>query len=189
MDSALIVSGGERGIEALSQILRQAGLDRLATVPTAARARQLLMEGTFSLCLINAPLPDETGERLALDLAARGECEVVLCLRAQEFEQVSSRVEGAGVLTVSKPLHRTLFWNTLKVAMATHRRVQRFRAENARLSRMLEDMRVIDRAKWQLITHRGLSEEEAHRFLEKQSMDTRRSKREVAEEILRAYAP
>ena len=50
-------------------------------------------------------------------------------------------------------------------------------------------MRVIDRAKWQLITHRGLSEEEAHRFLEKQSMDTRRSKREVAEEILRAYAP
>ena len=37
------------------------------------------------------------------------------------------------------------------------------------------------------IKNLGLSEEEAHKIIEKQAMDTRQSKREVAETVLRTY--
>ena len=187
MDSALIVSSGERGLSVLSQILRQAGVERLSTAPTAALAKQMLVENEFDLCMINSPLSDETGERLALNIASRGNSEVILCVRAEVFEEVSAHVEDAGVLTVSKPIQRALLWNTLKVAISAHRRVQRFQAENTRLIHRIEDIRMVDRAKCLLISYLGMSEEEAHRYLEKQAMDTRRSKREVAEQILKNY--
>ena len=42
----------------------------------------------------------------------------------------------------------------------------------------------MDRAKCYLIEHKGTSEAEAHRMIEKTAMDTRRDRAEVAAEIL-----
>jgi len=39
-----------------------------------------------------------------------------------------------------------------------------------------------------LISYLSLSEQESHRFIEKQAMDLRSTKRAIAEEILKTYA-
>ena len=59
--------------------------------------------------------------------------------------------------------------------------------ENKKLSRRLEDMGLIDRAKCVLIQVLGMTEPQAHRYIEKQAMDMRVSKRQVAEELLKTY--
>jgi response regulator NasT len=46
-------------------------------------------------------------------------------------------------------------------------------------------MRLINQAKWQLIVQNQMTEAEAHRYIEKQAMDTRQSKWDVALEILK----
>ena len=51
----------------------------------------------------------------------------------------------------------------------------------------IQDIRTIDRAKCLLIQYSGMSEEQAHRYLEKQAMDRRMTRREVAEEVLRLH--
>jgi two-component system, response regulator PdtaR len=48
-------------------------------------------------------------------------------------------------------------------------------------------LRIIDRAKWILISSMKMSEQEAHRYIEKQAMDIRSSRRFVAEGILKRY--
>nr|WP_325247385.1 ANTAR domain-containing protein [uncultured Oscillibacter sp.] len=48
-------------------------------------------------------------------------------------------------------------------------------------------MRLVNRAKWTLIQCLGMSEEEAHRYIEKQAMDNRISRREVAKRVLTTY--
>ena len=48
----------------------------------------------------------------------------------------------------------------------------------------MEEIRLVNRAKWALIESRGMSEEEAHRYIQKLSMDMCLSKRETAENIL-----
>jgi signal transduction protein with GAF and PtsI domain len=48
----------------------------------------------------------------------------------------------------------------------------------------LESRKVIERAKDLLMQERGLNGQEAYRFIQKQSMDSRRSMREIAEAIL-----
>ena len=42
----------------------------------------------------------------------------------------------------------------------------------------------MNRAKWRLIQEQGLTEQEAHRYIEKQAMDRCVTRRTVAEEIL-----
>ena len=63
----------------------------------------------------------------------------------------------------------------------------RLREENRRLSRRLEDARLVCRAKCLLIQYGGMTEEEAHHAVERRAMDRRRSRREAAEEIIAAY--
>ena len=59
--------------------------------------------------------------------------------------------------------------------------------ENIRLKARIEELRLIDRAKCTLISVLNISEQEAHRAIEKQAMDMRLTKKQVAENILRIY--
>ena len=59
--------------------------------------------------------------------------------------------------------------------------------KTARLEEKMQEIRTVNHAKWTLIRNMGITEEEAHRLIEKQAMDTRRTKSEVAEGIIRTY--
>lgn len=54
-------------------------------------------------------------------------------------------------------------------------------------SREPEDLKIVNRAKGVLITRLGMTEPEAHRYIEKRAMDMRATKRAVAESILKTY--
>ncbi len=52
----------------------------------------------------------------------------------------------------------------------------------------MEEIRIVNRAKWILIRELKLDEQGAHRYIEKQAMDRCISKRIVTEEIIKTYA-
>lgn len=59
--------------------------------------------------------------------------------------------------------------------------------QNEQLQKKIEDIKFVDRAKCVLIEYLKMSEAEAHRFIEKQAMDLRVTKREIASRILKTY--
>src|SRR5690606_21119762 len=99
-----------------------------------------------------------------------GVSQVILVVKAEFFEEVSAETEEYGVLTVAKPINKTLFWYALKLARSAGSRLKNIQAENTSLKQKIEDIRVIDRAKCILISYLRMSEPEAHRYLEKQAM-------------------
>jgi len=187
MESALIVSCSEKGASSLAGILTEASISHITTVSNAGEARRILIEKDFDLCVINAPLPDEFGEILARNIAARITSQVILIVRSELFDEVSSKVEEDGVITIAKPISKPMFWNALKLASVMHKRISVMKNENRKLIQKIEDIRVIDRAKCILISHLSFTEPEAHRYIEKQAMDMRITRRKVAEEILKTY--
>ena len=58
---------------------------------------------------------------------------------------------------------------------------------NRSLQEKLAAIRTVNHAKWLLIDRLHLSEQEAHRLIEKRAMDERISSREAAECIIRTY--
>ena len=59
--------------------------------------------------------------------------------------------------------------------------------ENRQLSQQLSDMKIVNRAKSMLMQYLNLTEEQAHRHIQKQAMDLRKTQRAVAEDILKTY--
>ena len=72
----------------------------------------------------------------------------------------------------------------IEIAISRHTQMKSLAEEVADLHERLETRKVIDRAKGILMTHRGLDEESAYRFLRRSAMDHNRRIAEVAQSVL-----
>ncbi len=187
METALIVSSSEKGKDFLENLLKECGFLRPAFAANGGEARRLLLEQNFDLVVINAPLQDEFGHELAMTLTRTTDFGILLMVKAELLDAVSAKVEDYGVFVIPKPIGKQLFFQTIKLVNASRKRVLGLRQENGRLQQKIEEMRLIDRAKCTLIQYLGFTEQQAHRYLEKQAMDLRVTRREVAEQVLRTY--
>ena len=79
-ERALLVSA--RGVDKLRQALASAGFLTIASAASAGEARRAAAQDTWPLVVINAPLPDETGLELAMELTGVTLSAVVLLVRA-----------------------------------------------------------------------------------------------------------
>lgn len=112
---------------------------------------------------------------------------VVLVTKSETVREAEAALQGLGVAVVSLPINVTLFSNSLHTAVIMSERLRAVRRENERLRCTIDDLKLVDRAKCALIQYLNMTEADAHRFIEKQAMNKRVSKRDVALEILKTY--
>lgn len=187
MERVLLVTSQQKSRELFEQLLAPRAFDVVKAAGDAGEAKRLLLAREFDLCVINTPLRDEFGLDLAQSLAAEGVMQVLVFVKSELLEQAAAKMEPFGVFVLAKPVNRQLLWSALQLMTAAYNRLRRLQTKNASLQQKIEDIRLIDRAKCTLIGTLKMSEEQAHKYIEKQAMDMRLSRREVAERILRTY--
>ena len=185
--SVLIVTGTEKGISFITEMLDPVIYNPVIPLKSAGEGRRMLITNNFDLVVINTPLTDEFGYEFALTVAEKKDAEIILIVKNEMFDEISYRVEDYGILTVSKPLSKPFFHQVLKLCAATSEKLKIFKTENLRLQGKLEEQRTIERAKWALMQYLSMSEAQAHRYIEKQAMDMRISKKSLAENIIKTY--
>ena len=182
----LVVSSGKQAYDYIAELLPSGEYDPITHVTSAGEAKRLLVGTDYDILIINTPLPDEFGTELALDCAVGTRGVLVLC-KSELYEQVSYRLEDSGILTLPRPVTRQTFYPTVRLLAATNARLAKMEKQNRSLKEKMEDIRVINRAKWLLMEKLNLSEKDAHYYIEKQAMDLRIPRREVAGNIIRTY--
>lgn len=182
--AVLLVSASEKFNSTLRGLLPAGEFWPLDCASGAAQARRKLLETSYDLVIINAPLPDDFGVRLALELCAETGAGVLLFVKAALYDEACTKVTEYGVLTVSKPAPLQLVRQSLRVLCATRERLRRMEERQATVEEKIEEIRLVNRAKWLLIERRGMTEAEAHRYIEKEAMDRRISRRELALELI-----
>lgn len=182
----LVVSSGKQAFDYIADLLPKGEYDPITYVSSAGEAKRLLLTTDYDLLIVNTPLPDEFGTELALDYA-EGTLGVLLLCKSDLYEQVAYRVENCGVLTLPRPVTKQTFYTAIKLLVAMNARLCKLEKQNRSLKEKMADIRVVNRAKWLLIEHLTMTEQDAHYYIEKQAMDTRLSRREVAEGIIRTY--
>lgn len=187
MKSALIVTHSEKSAAFIAEQLCAYAVTDIVVAHSAADARKSIIEQDFDLVIINSPLSDETGESLARRIALKEISQVILVVKSEIYEMVSSVCENDGVLTVAKPLSREVFRQALSLVRATRTKLLKMQTENGNLKQKIETIRLVDRAKNILMASCGMSEQEAHRYIEKKAMDTRTSRLIVAERMIKDY--
>jgi response regulator NasT len=187
MDNILVVSGGEKGRVYFTDFLTACKYGSVATADDGASAAEALEENAFDLCIINAPLPDGSGVELALRAVAQGCCQCLVVAPAEQAPKFRAALEPSGVFVISKPVKKVALWSTLKSIAVVRNRIRAMQAQNETLKQKLEDVRLVNRAKALLISNLKMSEQQSHRFIEKQAMERRVTKAEIARRIINTY--
>lgn len=185
--SVLIISGSEKGLDYIGNILPMELFYPTVSLTNAAEGRRLMLEQDFDIVIINTPLKDEMGAQLAMQTAERADTAVMMLCKAEVFDQMAYKVEDYGVFCVPKPISKERLLQTMRLMTATHARLERLSREKDSMKSKLEEFRIVNRAKWVLIENEDFSEAEAHRYIEKQAMDKCVHKRIIAEEIIKTY--
>ena len=185
--SVLIVTASDSFVSSVMPLLPVTDYWPVTTVRSVSEARRRIVETDFDIVLINAPLPDDFGMRLAIDICTNSGAGVLLMVKSDLFNDIYAKVVSYGVITLSKPTNLQMVAQNLRILCATRERLRQMEAKQATVEEKIEEMRLVNRAKWLLIECLGMTEPEAHRYIEKQSMDERISKREVAENIIKTY--
>ncbi len=183
----LLVGSTEKSQMLLQTLLNGTGLQKCALAQNGAEARRMLSSGEYSLVIINTPLTDEPGIDLAVKTAQSSLAGVILLVRAEMADEIAQKVDESGVLVVAKPVARPLFDQALRLSMTARNRMLMLQNQNEKLQKKIEEMRMVDRAKCALIQYLRMTEQQAHRHIEKQAMDTRQTKMQVARDIVNTY--
>jgi response regulator NasT len=186
MNRILIASGATKIIQVVTNILPPAETD-IISVSNQKLVQRYIKERDFDLGIINAPLPASNGINLALELAQASNMQIMLLTKDELEEGLSLQMKENGVLVLLKPLKRSMFEWAINILLTSHNRLHYLQKQNDALKQQIKDLKFIDRAKLVLITYLKITEPEAHRFIEKQAMDQRITKREVCMNILKKY--
>ena len=147
-----------------------------------ALARDLKPE----LVIMDIRMPEMDGIEAAQALTQESIAPVLLLTAYSEPELVRRATEAGVVGYLVKPFREAQLGPAIEVTLGRFREFQQLHKELGDMKEALEARKVIDRAKGMLMDRFGLSEAEAFRRIQKRSMDTRKSMREVAEAILPA---
>lgn len=185
--AVLIVSASEKFTEAARALLPPTDYWPVETARSTGEARRRMLEGRFDIVLIQTPLRDEFGSRLAMDICRSSGAGVLLLVKKELYDDVYAKVMEQGVMVLPVPASAQTVTQTLRILCAARERLRRMEEKQATVEEKIEEIRLVNRAKWLLIERLGMTESEAHHYIEKQAMDLRISRKEAAENVIRTY--
>lgn len=184
--SVLIVSASEKFQNALRSLLPESAYSPIVTVASVGAAERARNGQDFDLVFVNSP-PDDAGIRFAIDCCHTGGTVVLLFVAAALYDSIQSRVEKHGVFVLPRPVPRDAILRGLNWMTAARERLRSYEKKVQPVEEKMEEIRLVNRAKWLLIRELKMSEPDAHHYITHQAMDRCCSKRAVAEEIIRLY--
>ena len=185
--SILIVSAVENFNSSLRALLPDARFSPVRIEASVTSARQLLLERQYDFVIVNSPLPDDIGTRFAIDICSQKGSVALLLIKSELYTAVYNKVAEHGVYVLPKPTSRTVISQALDWMIATRERLRKLEKKSVSIEDKMQEIRLVNRAKWILIEQLKMTEEEAHRYIEKQAMDSCLSKKKIAESLIRTY--
>ena len=139
------------------------------------------------LVIMDIKMPDLDGISAAKILTEERLAPVLLLTAFSQQELVQGAKEAGVVGYVVKPFRESELQPAIEIALSRFREFRTLEKEAGELRDTLETRKLVERAKGVLMDAQGLKEADAFRKIQKLSMNTRKSMREIAEAILLAH--
>ena len=168
----------------LAEMLAEEGYDVVGQAGDGQTAVEMAERHRPDLVVLDVKMPRLDGITAAQRIAEQRIAPVVI-LTAFSQRDLVERAREAGVMAyLVKPFQKKDLLPAIEMAASRFAELVTLEREVGDLTGRLEARKLVDRAKGVLQTEHGLSEPEAFRFLQRRSMDTRRSMRAVAQDVL-----
>ncbi|MCQ2512935.1 MAG: ANTAR domain-containing protein [Lachnospiraceae bacterium] len=184
----LVVSSSSKFNDNITPILTSSHCEPIVFANSVAAAKRCSLESPFDFVIINTPLPDELGSKYAIDISMNKNTLCLMFIRSEIYEEVKSKVMPYGVFTLPKPTASISIKYGLDFLSSSRERLRSQEKKTLSIEEKMEEIRLVNHAKWLLIDHLKMTEQDAHRYIEKQAMDACVSKSEIAKEIIATYS-
>ena len=138
------------------------------------------------LVIMDIRMPELDGIEAARLLTSESIAPVLLLTAYSEPDLVQRAAQAGVIGYLVKPFREAQLGPAIEVTLARFREFEQVQKELGDIKSALEARKTIDRAKGLLMDRYGLSESEAFRRIQKRSMDSRKTMREVAEALILA---
>ena len=191
--NVLLVSEDRDLSEKMSSVLTQWFEERegvpfaITFAPSSVEGRHLAREEDYDVILLYTPIEGSLGDEMAKQFASLSAATVVVITPEKVAARMREKLAGEGILLTTTPLRKHEFFSTLTAAAVCSERTRTLREENAQLRARLAEQKTIEQAKLLLVECLKLSEEQAHKYIEREAMELRTSRVEVARRIISTY--
>lgn len=182
----LIAGKTEEICDSIAQLLLELDCDNISTFTSGAIIRGVDIS-RFDSVIISTPLSDEFGLDLVADISKDTKNGIVVLAKREIADEVQKKIRFTGAFVLPRPFNKALLIQTIKLTEIAHMGMAKLEEENRQLTQQLSDMKIVSRAKSMLMQYLNLTEDQAHRHIQKQAMDLRKTQRAVAEDILKTY--
>ncbi|MEE1047368.1 MAG: antitermination regulator, partial [Clostridia bacterium] len=162
--SVLIVSAAEGFNDALATLLPTSKYSPTNFVSNISAAKRALAERAFDFVIINSPLPDDIGTRFAIDTGSSKETVVLLMVRAELQAEIYDKVAEHGVFVLPKPTSKPTMAIALSWLSSAREKLRKTEKKTLSIEEKMEEIRIVNRAKWLLISELKMDEQGAHRY-------------------------
>ncbi|MBC3804201.1 ANTAR domain-containing protein [Acetobacterium fimetarium] len=188
MSSVLLVCKQNDVIRVLADVLRPMNFQLIDSATSAGEGRRRLQEIEYDLVIVNTPLGDEFGTDFAIDIMDKFMVGVILIVKSDSVSSVEEKMMDTAAFVVPKPFNRQLLVQNVRFVLQSRDKFQRLQKKNTELKAKIEDIGIVYRGKLFLMGYLDMTEDEAHRYIQKKAMDMRISPRKVAEQIIDTYS-
>jgi response regulator NasT len=114
-------------------------------------------------------------------------CDVMLIVTADQDGMIDDIRQETGFVSLVKPVNKTLLISSLELMIKDRRKIRQLEKEIENLKLSLDTRKEVEKAKGLLMVNLGLTESEAFKRIQKQSMDRGIPMKEIAKAIILAY--
>jgi response regulator NasT len=172
----------------LKEMLEEEGYEVVGEAGDGAKAIELAEQLRPDLVILDVKMPGMDGIEAGAHIA-RERISPVVILTAFSQRDLVERARDAGAMAyLVKPFQKKDLLPTIEMAMSRFTEIVSLEAEVEDLQGRLEARKIIERAKGVLQTEHGMTEPEAFRWIQRTSMNQRRTMRAVAETVLSGEA-
>ena len=168
----------------LREMLEEEGYVVVAEVGDGASAVRMAEELRPDLCILDVKMPALDGLSAAEQIVGARVAPVVI-LTAFSQRDLVERAREAGVMAyLVKPFEKKDLVPAVEMALSRFAQIVALEGEVSDLQGRLEARKLVDRAKGILQSQHGMTEPDAFRWVQRASMDSRRSMRAVAQDVV-----
>ncbi len=186
VNSLLIVARKNSFSDTIIHLLKDKN-DPIKVVESISEARRELIDNDYDLMIISSPLPDEFGINFAIDSEYKYKMGILLFVKNELYNEVYDKTYDYGILTLPRPTSSQIIIQSMKLLEASLSRERMRETKPIDIKDRLEEIKLINNAKLLLIKNLHMSEDEAHKHIEKRAMFIRKTKAYVAQEIISNY--
>jgi two-component system, response regulator PdtaR len=168
----------------LKELLEEEGYEVVGETGRGDEAIELARELEPDLVILDIKMPGTDGLSAARHISGERIAAVVILTAFSQRDLIEQATEAGAYAYLVKPFQKSDLIPAVEVALSRHAELTALERDAGDLAERLEARKIIDRAKGRLMDERGLSEQEAWRFLQQQAMSNRVKVHDIARRVV-----